>query len=138
MMPAAGVPLGVEGRRDDEPIAAPDRLIRPIRRHAQRGLRDYHYRMHKIEVEDQAEALLRYPNGAVGYLFCSTCEKAPGQTIEICGDKGKLFLRDGKLSFYQYHPSISEHIMNPKTCGAARCLGGADCLEIAEVAIYRL
>ncbi len=67
-------------------------------------------RMHQIEVEDQAEALLRYPNGGVGYLYCTTCETAPGQTIEICGDKGKLLLRDGKLSFYQYHPALSEHV----------------------------
>lgn len=67
-------------------------------------------RMHKIEVEDQAEALLRYSNGGVGYLYCTTCETAPGQTIAVCGDKGKLLIRDGKLSFYQYHPSLSEHV----------------------------
>ena len=94
-------------------------------------------RMHKIEVEDR-RGVITLSQRRCGYLFCSTCEKAPGQTIEICGDKGKLFLRDGKLSFYQYHPAISEHIMKNEACGAVPCLGSADCLEIAEVAIYRL
>ncbi len=67
-------------------------------------------RMHEIEVEDQAEALLRYPNGGIGYMLCSTCEVTPGQMIEIHGDKGKLFIRDGKLSFFKYSCSIKEHI----------------------------
>lgn len=70
-------------------------------------------RMHDIEVEDQAEALLKFPNGASGYLYCSTCETEPGQLIEIFGEKGKLTLRDGVLSFYQFHPGIQAHI---KTC----------------------
>lgn len=70
-------------------------------------------RMHAIEVEDQAEALLKFPNGGAGYLYCSTCETAPGQLIELFGDKGKLVLRDGELSFYHFHPGIRAHI---KTC----------------------
>ena len=70
-------------------------------------------RMHNIEVEDQAEALLKFPNGGVGYLYCSTCEAGPGQLIELFGEKGKLILRDGELAFYQFHPGIQTHI---KTC----------------------
>ncbi len=67
-------------------------------------------RMHNIEVEDQAEALLKFSNGASGYLFCSTCEAGPGQMIEIFGEKGKLILRDGELTFHKFHPGIREHI----------------------------
>ncbi len=67
-------------------------------------------RLHNIEVEDQAEALLKYPNGGAGYLYCSTCEIGPGQLIELCGEKGKLVLRDGALSFYHFHPGIRTHI----------------------------
>lgn len=70
-------------------------------------------RMHAIEVEDQAEALLKFPNGGAGYLYCSTCEAGPGQMIELFGEKGKLILRDGALSFYQFQPGIRMHI---KTC----------------------
>ena len=64
--------------------------------------------MHRIEVEDDAVALLEYPNGALGYFYVSTCEAGPGQLIEIVGDKGKLRIQDGELSFYQYSPSVSE------------------------------
>jgi len=68
-------------------------------------------RMHDIEVEDQAEALLAFPNGGTGYLYCSTCETAPGQLIELFGDKGKLVLRDNEdLSFYSFHTGIRKHI----------------------------
>ena len=64
--------------------------------------------MHDIEVEDHAEALLEYPNGACGYFYVSTCEVGPGRLIEIVGDKGKLRFEDGKLSFYRHEPSVSE------------------------------
>ncbi|MDD5678711.1 MAG: Gfo/Idh/MocA family oxidoreductase [Kiritimatiellae bacterium] len=69
-------------------------------------------RMHAIEVEDQAEAMLKFPNGGVGYLYCSTCETGPGQMIELFGEKGKLVLRDGEMSFYQFRPGIRSHIKN--------------------------
>jgi predicted dehydrogenase len=75
-------------------------------------------RMHDIEVEDQAEALLKFPNGSTGYLYCSTCETAPGQLIELVGEKGKLVLRDGELSFYRIKPGIRQHIKTCKTMWA--------------------
>jgi len=56
-------------------------------------------RLHNIEVEDHAEAVLEYPDGGTGYFYCSTCEAGPGQMIEIFGDKGKLCYRNGKLQF---------------------------------------
>ena len=34
-------------------------------------------RNHKIEVEDVARAMLEYPNGAIGFIHCSTNE-TPG------------------------------------------------------------
>jgi len=64
--------------------------------------------LHDIEVEDEAEALLEYPNGAVGYFYVSTCEPGPGQLVEIFGDKGKLRYQDGEMSFYRYGPGVSE------------------------------
>lgn len=67
-------------------------------------------RMHHIEVEDQACALLKYPNGATGYLYCSTNEAGPGQSIEVFGERGKLIYRDGKLSLFRFTPGIQEHI----------------------------
>lgn len=66
-------------------------------------------RMHDIEVEDLAEAMLKYPDGATGYFYCSTCEPAPGQMIEIFGDKGKLIFRNNKLKFFRYDPPVDLH-----------------------------
>ncbi len=63
-------------------------------------------RMHRIEVEDLAEAVLRYPGGGTGYLYCSTNEAGPGQMIEIFGDKGKLVFRDGQLKFFRFEPGV--------------------------------
>ena len=66
--------------------------------------------VHSIEVEDHAEAMLEYDDGAFGYFYVSTCDRGPGQLIEIVGDQGKLELHNGQLSFYRYEPSISEFI----------------------------
>jgi len=65
-------------------------------------------RLHKIEVEDVAEALLTYPGGGSGTLYTSTNEPAPGQMIEVFGDKGKLVYRDDTLRFFLYEAPISE------------------------------
>ncbi len=65
-------------------------------------------RLHKIEVEDVAEAMLRYPDGGTGYFYCSTNELGPGQMIELFGTKGKLIYRDGVLKFYRYEPPVPE------------------------------
>lgn len=66
-------------------------------------------RIHNIEVEDLAEAMLKYPDGGTGFFYCSTCEPAPGQMIEIFGDKGKLVFRNNKLSFFRYDPPVDVH-----------------------------
>ncbi len=70
-------------------------------------------RRHRIEVEDQAEALLKFPSGGTGYVFCSTCETGPGQLIELVGDRGKLTFRDGQLTFHRFQPPLRRHI---ETC----------------------
>jgi predicted dehydrogenase len=58
-------------------------------------------RNHAIEVEDVASALLEYPNGAVGYMYCSTTE-APGTDIlELSGEKGKLQVIGRDLRFWE-------------------------------------
>ena len=71
-------------------------------------------RLHNIEVEDQAEAMLKYPDGGIGYLYCSTNEVGPGQMIELFGENGKLIFRDGQLSFYHFKPGIKKHIRGTK------------------------
>ncbi len=82
-------------------------------------------RLHHIEVEDQAEAMLKYPDGGTGYLYCSTNEPAPGQMIEIFGEKGKLVYRNGQISFFRHKPGVHHHIKTVKAMW-----GGPEVVEV--------
>jgi predicted dehydrogenase len=54
-------------------------------------------RVHKIEAEDTAQAMLEWPNGAIGSVHLSTVEVDVGQRIELTGTAGRLRLLPGKL-----------------------------------------
>ena len=56
-------------------------------------------RLHNIEVEDEADALLEYSNGAWGYYLASTDEAPSEKRIEIAGDKENLSWRMKRLNF---------------------------------------
>jgi predicted dehydrogenase len=63
---------------------------------------------HQIEVEDEVTGFLEYENGAIGIFAASTGE-APGTSLfEICGDRGKLMLQNGKLYFHRTRVSVDE------------------------------
>ena len=76
-------------------------------------------RLHKIEVEDEACALLEYPNGAWGYYYTTTNEIPVATSMEISGDKGKLLYQDGSLKFYSFKSSISEFTFSSKDMWAS-------------------
>jgi len=63
-------------------------------------------RQHDIEVEDEAAAILEYPNGAIGYLLESVNEMPTGQRIELCGEYGKLVIDDQGLRFWEIKPGV--------------------------------
>lgn len=65
-------------------------------------------RLHNIEVEDEAFALLEYANGAHGYLYASTTEVPNHNMLEIAGDRGKLVLDNGKLRLFTLEQPIRE------------------------------
>ncbi|MQY59029.1 MAG: gfo/Idh/MocA family oxidoreductase [Clostridia bacterium] len=65
-------------------------------------------RLHRIEVEDEAAALLEYPNRAWGYYYTSTNEVPVGVFMEISGDKGKLVYQNGLLKLYSLKSPIPE------------------------------
>ncbi len=88
-------------------------------------------RLHDIEVEDEADGLLEYPNGAWGYYFTSTDEAPSGRRIEIAGDKGKLILENETLKFYSLKTSIPEFtVKNTAMWGAPEVI--EEKLELPE------
>jgi len=65
-------------------------------------------RNHRIEVEDVAAAMLEYPTGAVGYVYCSTTE-APGTDIlELSGERGKLQVVDKQMRFWELPRGVKQ------------------------------
>ncbi len=57
----------------------------------------------RIEVEDTAVALLKYPNGALGVIEGSTATWPGFSTrIEICGDRGSAILEDGRIVYWNF------------------------------------
>jgi predicted dehydrogenase len=69
----------------------------PVRVTAHLGLGKYH----PIEVEDEVTAFLEYDNGATGVFIASTGEAPGTNRLEIAGEKGKLVLEQGKLTFFE-------------------------------------
>ena len=63
-------------------------------------------RQHRIEVEDEATALLEYPGGAIGYLLETVNEAPIGSRLELCGEYGKLVLDDRGLRFWEVKPGV--------------------------------
>lgn len=61
---------------------------------------------HDIEVEDCAQALLRFPEGGFGYLYCSTIEPGPAQSIEVYAERGKIIYRDEQVKVYRFADEV--------------------------------
>ncbi len=63
---------------------------------------------HNIEVEDEVTAYFEYANGATGVFITATGE-APGvNRLEICGDRGRLVVESGKITFYRTEVSVKQ------------------------------
>ncbi|HZG85070.1 Gfo/Idh/MocA family oxidoreductase [Paenibacillus sp.] len=61
-----------------------------------------------IEVEDDVTAYVEYANGATG-VFVTTTGEAPGTNrFEVTGDRGKIVIEDGKLTFWRLRVSEPE------------------------------
>ena len=66
-------------------------------------------RLHNIEVENTAMALVDFGPGKLGYFYASTAEVPGGERVELAGDKGLLVLDKG-LRFFELETPISEHL----------------------------
>jgi predicted dehydrogenase len=63
---------------------------------------------HKIEVEDDAEALIDFASGSVGFFATATCELPGVNRMEVYGDRGLATCADGRLVFRQTNYSIRD------------------------------
>ena len=59
----------------------------------------YFGKFHDIEVEDDVTAFVEYPNGATGVFVTSTGDAPGTNRLEVTGDRGKVVIENGKLSF---------------------------------------
>lgn len=63
---------------------------------------------HDIEVEDDVTAYFEYENGATG-VFVTTTGEAPGTNrLEITGDRGKIVVEKGTITFIRTEESVHE------------------------------
>lgn len=76
-------------------------------------------RFHNIEVEDNVSAFLEFANGGTGVFITSTGEAPGTNRLEIAGERGKLVLEHGKLSFTRNEVSMLEFSKTSKV-GFAR------------------
>ena len=76
-------------------------------------------RLHNIEVEDEAAALLEYSNGAWGYYYTTTNEAPATTFMEISGDNGKMVYQKNSLKFYSVKTPIPEFTFSTKEMWAS-------------------
>ncbi len=63
-------------------------------------------RLHEIETEDTAEAIVEWDDGKTGSIHVSTAEAGLPQRLEILGTGGWLRIRPGELTFEQFETDL--------------------------------
>ncbi|MCC3373346.1 Gfo/Idh/MocA family protein [Cohnella sp. REN36] len=65
-----------------------------------------HFGKHRdIEVEDEVTAYVEYGNGATGVFITTTGETPGTNRYEVTGDRGKLVVENGRLTFWRLRES---------------------------------
>ena len=74
-----------------------------------------HFGKHRdIEVEDDVTAYVEYDNGATGTFVTTTGETPGTNRLEINGDRGKIVVEDGEITFWRLTVSEPEFNRNFK------------------------
>ena len=75
--------------------------------------------LHNIEVEDEAEAMLEYPNGATGYYYTCTTEHPARNFTRIIGNEGTLEVDGGLLRFAKLKTPLTKFDKTNKAAWAS-------------------
>jgi predicted dehydrogenase len=67
--------------------------------------------LHQIETEDTVQAMLEWPDGALGSLHISTAEAGQPERLDIVGTAGCLQLGRGELTFQRFDLDLREHVL---------------------------
>ncbi len=70
----------------------------------------YYGKHHRIEVEDEVFATMQYDGGAVGTFITSTGEAPGTNRLEVMGDRGKVTLEGGGITFLRTRQPVTEHL----------------------------
>ncbi|MFD2615168.1 Gfo/Idh/MocA family protein [Paenibacillus gansuensis] len=75
-----------------------------------------------IEVENDVTAYVEYPNGATGVFITSTSDAPGTNRLEVCGDRGKVVIEDGNLTFWRLRETETEfNARNKQLFGQPEC-----------------
>jgi len=65
---------------------------------------------HDIDVEDEVNAMMTFPNGSTAMMTASSGE-APGvNRLEIVGDRGSFLVEDSAIKLFESAVSVKEHV----------------------------
>jgi predicted dehydrogenase len=67
-------------------------------------------RLHRIQTEDTVQAMLEWPDGALGSVHSSTAEAGEPDLIDIGGTAGSLRILPGALSYHQLDADLRQFI----------------------------
>jgi predicted dehydrogenase len=68
--------------------------------------------LHQIETEDTVQAMLEWPNGALGSLCISTAFADQSESIKIVGSAGFLAIHNGELSYFRFDPDMHDFALS--------------------------
>jgi len=67
-------------------------------------------RYYRIEVEDDVSAIVEYENGATGVFVTNTGEAPGTNALEVVGDRGKLLMQGGTITFWRTRVPSSQFL----------------------------
>jgi predicted dehydrogenase len=75
-----------------------------------------------IEVENDVTAYAEYANGATGVFITSTADAPGTNRFEVTGERGKVVIEDGKMTFWRLRESEPDfNAKNQKSFAAPEC-----------------